>query len=85
VIATSTTVDLKGIDSKVLDKVSEDGYFTKDKAAHKPGEDSFFKQGEKPEVRTANRLNCACTNSCNRRRRPQRTVLRTRRLSTRHF
>jgi|TARA_R110002003_G_scaffold96_9_gene7437 large subunit ribosomal protein L6e len=33
-----------------LDKVSEDGYFTKDKAAHKPGEDSFFKQGEKPEV-----------------------------------
>ncbi|OAL04164.1 hypothetical protein IQ06DRAFT_215736 [Phaeosphaeriaceae sp. SRC1lsM3a] len=49
VIATSTTVDLKGIDSKVLDKVSEDGYFTKDKAAHKPGEDSFFKQGEKPE------------------------------------
>ena len=50
VIATSTKVDLKGIDEKVLEKVSGDGYFTKDKAAHKPGEDSFFKQGEKPEV-----------------------------------
>ncbi|OAL54429.1 60S ribosomal protein-like protein L6 [Pyrenochaeta sp. DS3sAY3a] len=49
VIATSTKVDLKGVDAKVLEKVSEDGYFTKDKAARKPGEDSFFKQGEKPE------------------------------------
>jgi large subunit ribosomal protein L6e len=56
VIATSTSVDLKGIDSKVLDKVSEDGYFTKDKAAHKPGEDSFFKQGEKPEVRACHNI-----------------------------
>jgi large subunit ribosomal protein L6e len=43
-------VDLKGIDEKVLEKVSADGYFTKDKAARKPGEDSFFKQGDKPEV-----------------------------------
>lgn len=49
VIATSTKVDLKGVDEKVLGKASEDGYFTKDKAARKPGEDSFFKQGEKPE------------------------------------
>ncbi|KAJ4368314.1 60S ribosomal protein L6 [Neocucurbitaria cava] len=49
VIATSTKVDLKGVDEKVLEKVSEDGYFTKDKATRKPGEDSFFKQGEKPE------------------------------------
>lgn len=39
------------MDAKVLEKVSEDGYFTKDKATRKPGEDSFFKQGEKPEVR----------------------------------
>jgi len=49
VIATSTTVDIKGIDEEVLKKASEDGYFTKDKAAHKPGETAFFKQGEKPE------------------------------------
>jgi len=49
VIATSTKVDIKGVDEKVLGKASEDGYFTKDKAARKPGEDSFFKQGEKPE------------------------------------
>ncbi|KAF1994446.1 hypothetical protein P154DRAFT_447581 [Amniculicola lignicola CBS 123094] len=49
VIATSTKVDLKGVDSKVLDKASEDGYFTKDKVCKKPGEDAFFKQGEKPE------------------------------------
>jgi large subunit ribosomal protein L6e len=41
-----------------LDKVSEDGYFTKDKAARKPGEDSFFKQGEKPEVRGPNMTAC---------------------------
>jgi large subunit ribosomal protein L6e len=49
VIATSTKVDLKGVDEKVIEKASQDGYFTKDKAAHKPGEDAFFKQGEKPE------------------------------------
>jgi large subunit ribosomal protein L6e len=50
VIATSTTVDLKGVDEKVLEKVSEDGYFTKDKKSKKTGEEAFFKQGEKPEV-----------------------------------
>ncbi|OCK90294.1 uncharacterized protein K441DRAFT_580059 [Cenococcum geophilum 1.58] len=49
VIATSTTVDLKGVDEKVLEKVSEDGYFTKDKKSKKTGEEAFFKQGEKPE------------------------------------
>lgn len=49
VIATSTKVDLAGVDEKVIEKASEDGYFTKDKAPHKPGEDAFFKQGEKPE------------------------------------
>jgi large subunit ribosomal protein L6e len=50
VIATSTKVDIKGIDEKVLTKASEDGYFTKDKESKKPGEAAFFKQGEKPEV-----------------------------------
>ncbi|KAF2796712.1 hypothetical protein K505DRAFT_415562 [Melanomma pulvis-pyrius CBS 109.77] len=49
VIATSTKVDVKSVDEKVLTKASEDGYFTKDKASKKPGEDAFFKQGEKPE------------------------------------
>jgi large subunit ribosomal protein L6e len=51
VIATSTSVDLKGVDQKVLDKVSDSDYFTKDKESKKPGEGAFFKQGEKPEVR----------------------------------
>ncbi|KAF2708803.1 60S ribosomal protein L6-B [Pleomassaria siparia CBS 279.74] len=49
VIATSTKVDIKGVDEQVLTKASEDGYFTKDKASKKPGEEAFFKQGEKPE------------------------------------
>ena len=38
------------MDEKVLEKVSEDGYFTKDKKSKKTGEEAFFKQGEKPEV-----------------------------------
>merc|ERR1712059_235159 len=38
VIATSTSVDVKGLDSKVLDK-----------AEKKKGEEAFFKQGEKPQ------------------------------------
>jgi large subunit ribosomal protein L6e len=50
VIATSTKVDISGLDESVLNKASEDGYFTKDKAAKKVGEDAFFKQGDKPEV-----------------------------------
>lgn len=43
-------MDITGVDEEVLKKASEDGYFTKDKAPHKPGETAFFKQGEKPEV-----------------------------------
>jgi len=50
VIATSQKVDLSGIDTAVVDKVSTDGYFTKDKATKQKGEEAFFKQGEKPEV-----------------------------------
>jgi large subunit ribosomal protein L6e len=50
VIATSTSVDLSGVDDSVLNKASEEGYFTKDKASKKPGEAAFFKQGEAPEV-----------------------------------
>ena len=43
-------MDLKGIDEKVVEKVGEDGYFTRDKAENKKGEEQFFAQGEKPEV-----------------------------------
>merc|ERR1712216_224718 len=45
VIATSTSVDISGIDESVLNKAGEDGYFTKDKATKKTGEEAFFKQG----------------------------------------
>ncbi|KAL8854623.1 MAG: hypothetical protein Q9221_000658 [Calogaya cf. arnoldii] len=50
VIATSAKVDLKGIDDKVVEKVAEEGYFTREKKNDKVGEEAFFKQGEKPEV-----------------------------------
>ena len=43
-------MDLKGIDEKVVNKVGEEGYFTRDKTENKKGEDQFFAQGEKPEV-----------------------------------
>ncbi|KAF2838936.1 hypothetical protein M501DRAFT_1017017 [Patellaria atrata CBS 101060] len=49
VIATSTKVDLSGIDEKVVDKVGSDDYFTREKSSKKKGEEAFFKQGEKPE------------------------------------
>ena len=51
VIATSAKVDLKGIDEKVVESASKEGYFTKDKSKKAKGEEEFFKQGEKPEVR----------------------------------
>ncbi|KAK5110376.1 hypothetical protein LTR62_006084 [Meristemomyces frigidus] len=50
VIATKTTVDIKGLDSGVMDKVSKPEYFSRDKKADKKGsEEAFFKQGEKGE------------------------------------
>ena len=50
VIATSAKVGLNGIDEKVLEKIGEEGYFTREKKKAKSDEDSFFKQGEKPEA-----------------------------------
>lgn len=50
VIATSTKLDVSGLDKSVLEKVSKSEYFSKDKAGKKTGEEAFFKQGEKPEV-----------------------------------
>ena len=47
------------MDSKVLEKVSGAGYFTSDKVSKKPGEESFFKQGEKPEVCNPNNMECS--------------------------
>lgn len=54
VIATSYKVDLSGIDSKKVEEVSSEKYFTAEKGEKKKGEEAFFKQGEKPEVRTRN-------------------------------
>jgi large subunit ribosomal protein L6e len=51
VIATTTKIDLKGVDDKTLDKISGTNYFTKEKKSEKvKSEEAFFKQGEKPEV-----------------------------------
>lgn len=52
VLSTSTVVDIKGVDTKVIDKAAEEGYFTKGKESKAKGEEAFFKQGEKPEVST---------------------------------
>ncbi|GAB7338805.1 hypothetical protein MBLNU457_5505t1 [Dothideomycetes sp. NU457] len=49
VIATRTKVDISGIESSTLDKVSGDKYFAREKSSKSKGEEAFFKQGEKPE------------------------------------
>ncbi len=38
-----------------MEKVGKAGYFEKEKKQDKKGEEAFFKQGEKPEVRTPQR------------------------------
>ena len=50
VIATSTKVDIKGVDIKALEKVSGESYFARDKKSKEKGEEAFMKQGDKPEV-----------------------------------
>ena len=50
VIATSTRVDIKGVDQKTIEKASAPEYFTKEKSKEQKSEDAFFKQGEKPQV-----------------------------------
>ncbi|OAL52293.1 hypothetical protein IQ07DRAFT_585499 [Pyrenochaeta sp. DS3sAY3a] len=47
VIATSTVVDIEGIDAKVVDRVAKDEYWAREKKEGK-GEDDFFKDGEAP-------------------------------------
>jgi large subunit ribosomal protein L6e len=50
VIATSTKVDIAGLDQSTLDKVASPEYFAREKKSKKEkGEDAFMKQGEKPE------------------------------------
>ena len=53
VIATSLKVDLSGLDSKKIEEVSGEKYFAREKSEKKSGEEKFFAQGEKPEVRNA--------------------------------
>ncbi|OGM44271.1 hypothetical protein ABOM_007198, partial [Aspergillus bombycis] len=50
VIATSTSIDISGVDAQTVEKVSTPDYFTKEKKAEKKTEEAFFKQGEKPEI-----------------------------------
>lgn len=52
VIATSLKVDLTGIDEAKLEEISRPKYFVGEKAKEKASEEAFFKQGEKPQVRT---------------------------------
>lgn len=52
VIATSQKVDVSGLDSKKVEEISKKEYFVGDKVKEKAGEDAFFKQGEKPQVRS---------------------------------
>ncbi|KAF5696920.1 50S ribosomal L6e protein [Fusarium globosum] len=54
VIATSYKVDISGLDEKKIEEVSQPKYFTAEKAKEKAGEEAFFKQGEKPQVRYNN-------------------------------
>lgn len=52
VIATQTKIDISGVESSTIDKVSKADYFVREKKSKsEKGEDAFFKQGEKPEVR----------------------------------
>lgn len=51
VIATSYKVDLAGLDTAKVEEISEPKYFAREKGEKKTGEEAFFKQGEKPEVR----------------------------------
>lgn len=49
VIATSTKIDLAGLDQKKIDEIAAPEYFGRDKSKDKTREEAFFKQGEKPE------------------------------------
>jgi large subunit ribosomal protein L6e len=50
VIATSTVVDVSGVDSEVLDRVTKDEYWAREKKEGK-GEEAFFRDAEASPVR----------------------------------
>lgn len=52
VIATSQKVDLAGVDDKKIEEIAQPKYFVGEKTKEKAGEEAFFKQGEKAQVRT---------------------------------
>ena len=57
VIGTISKVDLKGIDKKTIERVSEEGYFTREKREQRmKGEEACFKEGagEKAEKKEIN-------------------------------
>ena len=88
VIATSMKVDLAGLDEAKVEEISRPKYFTAEKAKEKAGEEAFFKQGEKPQVRATLRLwDCEWMNGradkLHRRRRSLAAGRLTRRPSTR--
>ncbi|WZH39840.1 50S ribosomal L6e protein [Fusarium acuminatum] len=66
VIATSYKVDISGLDEKKIEEISQPKYFTAEKAKEKAGEEAFFKQGEKPQVRQSNQAVCEGTNTDSR-------------------
>lgn len=51
VIATSLKVDLTGVPEAKINEISAPKYFTAEKEKEKAGEEAFFKQGEKAQVR----------------------------------
>jgi len=50
VIATSTSVDVAGVDEEVLERVSKDEYWAREKKEGK-GEDEFFEQGSEAQAK----------------------------------
>jgi ribosomal protein L14E/L6E/L27E len=86
VIATSYKVELKGLDANKITEIASEKYFTRDKASDKAGEEAFFKQGEKPQVRSQiprNRKKRETDTYHYRRRRSAAAARLTRRPSTR--
>jgi large subunit ribosomal protein L6e len=51
VIATKTVVDVSGVDNEVLDRVSQDEYWAREKKESK-GEEAFFQDGEATKKET---------------------------------
>ena len=57
VIATSTKIDISGVENSTIEKITKPEYWVREKKSKsEKGEEAFFKQGEKPEVRTPWRI-----------------------------